>query len=469
MKNNWLNFRMIALLCALPMIATAVASAQHFAADSAPLVSDSVAAASTSNLSSNRVHTISLNRAGEIEGRIASLANEATQNDGLADLKVFFVRDGEIAKESKTAEDGTFIVDGLQEGIYSFVATGKSGFAAYGVRVVGFQEDSKLNVMEAAAVSPRFSVVKSILEKNLPAGIADEIIAASRNEGVDRVIGANRVRLTDGQLVGQVLPMLGDVSVVEGTKVHIIQDDEQVAEVEVSDRGSFMVTDLEPGVYDFVAAGPSGFAAVSFQAVDESVGEIGASVLADSDEIPVAIPAAAQGSGSSNAIPADIPFDSGYSDGGLVDSGYSDGGFVDGGYVDGGYSDSLDVCLTCQQDSGFVGDQIEYAGTEYYGDDVIYDSTPIEYASDSLGCSSAAGGACGSCGASPCNSCGGRTGRRGLFGRGGGLGLLGFGGLGGGLGSLAAIGGLAGGIVAIADDNDNDENPISISGAITGS
>jgi hypothetical protein len=198
-----------------------------------------------------------------------------------------------------------------------------------------------------------------------------------------------------------------------------------------------MVTDLEPGVYDFVAAGPSGFAAVSFQAIDEEVGEIGDSVLTDSDEIPVAIPATAQ-----DVIEADIPFDGGYADGGIVDS---------------GYSDSLDVCLTCQQDTGFVSDQIEYAGTDYYEGDMVYDSSPIEYASESVGCGAAAGGACGSCGdfsgVSSCDSCGGGCcgGGGGIF---GGRGLLGFGG-GGGLGRLLSLGGLAGGIVALASDNDD--------------
>ena len=412
MNNNWMNFRMIGLLFALPMIATAVASAQHFAAASAPLLGDAVATANVSGFTSDRVHTISLNRAGEVEGRIASFGDDNAQVEGLADLKIFFVRDGEIAQETKTTKDGIFAVDGLSEGIYSFVATGETGFAAYGVRVVGFEDGSDVNVMEAAAVSPNFSAVKSILKKNLPTDVANEIIAVSRdNKVVDRVVGANRVRLNDGQLVGHVMPMLGDVSIVEGTQIHIIQDDQQVAQVEVGKQGSFMVPDLEPGVYDFVAAGPSGFAAVSFQAVDAEVGAISESVLADSDEIPVAIPAAAQGSGTSfgpstGAIPADIPFDSGVSGGGFVDGGFSDGGFVDGGFSDGGFvdggcpggcSDSLDVCLTCQQDAGFVGEQIEYAGCDTCGGgEVIYDSSPIEYASESLGCGCAAGGSGGS-------------------------------------------------------------------------
>ena len=446
-----MNFRMIGLLFALPMIATAVASAQHFAAASAPLVSDSVATTNVSGFTSDRVHTISLNRAGEVEGRIASFSDDKAQVEGLADLKIFFVRDGEIAQETMTTEDGTFAVEGLSEGIYSFVATGETGFAAYGVRVVGFEDSSELNVMEAAAVSPNFSVVKSILKKNLPAGVADEIIAVSRDSKVvDRVVGANRVRLNDGQLVGHVLPMLGDVSIVEGTQIHIIQDDQQVAQVEVGEQGSFMVPDLEPGVYDFVAAGPSGFAAVSFQAVDAEVGEISESVLADSDEIPVAIPAAAQGSGTSGsgtsfgpaagAIPADIPFDSGISDGGFVD-----GGFVGGGCPGGGCSDSLDVCLTCQQDAGFVGEQIEYAGCDTCGQEVVYDSSPIEYASESLGCGCAAGGSGGAFTGGSCCGAGGAGGA------GGGL-------FGGGL-NFRRLGLLAAGIaipIAIAGGGDDD-------------
>ena len=57
----------------------------------------------------------------------------------------------------------------------------------------------------------------------------------------------------------------------------------------------------------------------------------------------------------------------------------------------------MDVCLTCQQDAGFVGEQIEYAGCDTCGGgEVIYDSSPIEYASESLGCGCAAGGSGGS-------------------------------------------------------------------------
>ena len=79
-----------------------------------------------------------------------------------------------------------------------------------------------------------------------------------------------------------------------------------------------------------------------------------------------------------------------------------------------------DSCLTCQQDAGFVGEQIEYAGCDTCGGgEVIYDSSPIEYASESLGCGCAAGGSGGSfAGGGCCNAGGGIGGGGGLLGGG---------------------------------------------------
>ncbi len=82
-----------------------------------------------------------------------------------------------------------------------------------------------------------------------------------------KVVGANRVRLIDGMLKGHVMPIVGDLATVKGTYVHILKDDESIAEVQADETGSFTVPDLVPGVYAFVAAGGNGFAAVSFEAI----------------------------------------------------------------------------------------------------------------------------------------------------------------------------------------------------------
>ena len=116
---------------------------------------------------------------------------------------------------------------------------------------------------------------------------------------------------------------------------------------------------------------------------------------------------------------------------------------------------SLQVCLTCEADSGIVEEQIDYSANDaFIVDSVPYEPTaPIEYASESLGCGCAAGGSCGSCG-SYSGAGAGLLGRGGSFGGGGGFGGAGFGG-GGSFGRLIGLGGLAVGVVAIADDNDS--------------
>ena len=435
---------MAAMLFALPVVATAAASAHQFLTDNAPIAEISPAMISDAGLISvQRSHTISLNESGSIDGRVATI-DAGSKANGLADLKVFLVNNGEIQAETVTDSDGLFSLTNIGEGVYSFVATGESGFAAYGVRVVANNGSDSVNVMEAAAVSPQAAVVRQILNKQLPTDIAQEIMDnAVVSDEAARVVGANKVSVKDGVLTGHVVPMLGELALVDGTSVFLIKGNEQVAEVTADSTGSFAIDDVEPGVYDFVAAGPTGFAAVSFEAVDEAASAPSdvASVVTDSEEIPVSLEPAIEPVAFQD-IPADIPFDGG----GVV-------------------SDSLDVCLTCQQDSGFVGDQVSYAGDEVIYDDA-YASTPIEYAGESVGCGAAAGGSCGSannfsgyssCSAcsSPCNSCGASAGgsRGGLFG-----GRL-FGGAAGGsrFGRLALLAGVATAI-AVGTDGDGRRN-----------
>ena len=457
MKNKWKTVKLGLMLFALPLMATAAATAHQLMVDASPIsLNIETPAAVDSAIGLARVHTVALNRNGAVEGRIASLDGV---NEGLAELKVYFVQNGEVISETSTNENGSFIAQQIPEGAYSFVASGASGFAAYGVRVVSDATGKLDNLMEAAAVSPSFDSVKQIIKDKLPAEVTDQILSTVVSDE-DRVVGSNRVRLNNGQLQGSVVALLGDRDSVAGTYVHIIRDNNQVAEVQADSSGSFMVSDLEPGVYDFVAAGPSGFAAVSFEAVQDEASVITdegtVADIVDTDELPVSIEPGAIEPGFVVADPIT------YQDAVLADIPY-----------DAGFSNSLDVCLTCQQDAGFVGEQV-YGG-EVYGGEVysepIYDGgqiidAPIEYAGESVGCGCASGGCCGAeanfsnfsscntCNAAPVvNSCCNTGGGGGLLGGGGGRlgGLLGSGG--GRLSRLALLGAI-GGIIAVAVDED---------------
>ena len=396
MTTKWNLLKAGALLLALPLMATAAVSASQWVNDTASIDLNVEVAAVKSSIGVTRVHAVALNSSGAIEGRVASMNAQGTQ--GIADLSVHFMKNGKVVQETITSSDGSFRVEGLSEGNYSFVASGENGFAAYGVQVVG--ETAGIdNVMEASAVAPGVAVVKQILDSNLPKEFASPV-AVTENP----VVGANRVNLNNGTLVGTVRSL--DNASVAGTLVHILKGDEQVAKVETNENGSFSIADMTPGVYNFVSTGPSGYAAVSFEAVNEVASDV---------EIPVAFsPAAA--------------------------------------IQEFGFSDSLDVCTTCGTGAGFQGDVV-------YDSAPVYEESfaPVEYASESIGCGGSCGASCGSCGnftsmASSCNTCGGGS-RGGLFG-GGRL----FGGSGGSrFGRLALLGGLVGGIIAIAVDDDDDE------------
>ena len=402
MKSNWNLLKAGALLFALPLMATAAVSASQWVNDSAPIDLNVEVAEVVSSIGVTRVHAVALNSSGAIEGRVASMDAQGTQ--GIADLSVQFMKNGKVIQETMTSSDGSFRVEGLNEGNYSFVASGENGFAAYGVQVVS-ETAGVDNVMEASAVAPGVSIVKQILDNNLP-----EKFSAPAESVKNPIVGANRVNLVDGKLVGTVRSL--DNASVAGTLVHILSGEKQVAQVETNEDGSFSIADMKPGVYNFVSTGPSGYAAVSFEAVNEVATDV---------EIPVSFsPAAA--------------------------------------IQEFGFSDSLDVCTTCGTDAGFGGDVV-------YDQAPVYEESfaPVEYASESIGCGGSCGASCGSCGnfsnvASSCSSCGGAASGGGrLFGGGGGR-LFG-----GRFGRLALIGAAVGIAVplAISGDNDNIDGPAS--------
>jgi hypothetical protein len=360
MKTQFQRFRTVALLAVLPLVATAAASAQQWMTDNSPINAEATLVSTAKPLATGRMHTVALNRAGAIEGRVAAIDRETKELQGLGGLKVFFVKDGKVAQQSMTSTDGSFVVEGLTEGAYSFVATGDQGFVAYGVQVVAEGKGTGSNIMEAGAVSRSVEVVKQVLGKQLPKEVANEIAKAGRSFN-GQLVGTNRVQLEGKKLKGRLTALVGALESVQGTVVRLFRDGQQVAEVIADANGEFTLEGIEAGVYEFVATGLAGFAAISFEAVDLA--------LADSDDMAVAL------------------------QDDMVDSGY------------------LDVGLAAQVDAGFVSDSVAYTGGDYmaYGDS-------LGCAGNDFGCGGAVGGSCGSCG-------GGVGGGRGLFG-GSGLGRL---------------------------------------------
>ena len=398
------TFRYAVVLLALPLIATAV-SASQWMYENTPLTVDVDAFAVLSAKDIQfRGHKVALNAAGQIEGRLTVFQDSEVD---FTEMKVHLIGDGKVGGTATPAADGTFYFSKVTEGAYSIIATGDNAFAAYGVHVVGEAVADVSSSMEMAMVTPKTAGVR-----NLISGVSEGVLAENGESDLGSVpIGANRVLLDGGMLTGSVRNLLPTQN--SGTaKVHLLKGEKSVAEVETDANGQFQVPDLEPGFYSFLATSQSGFAAISFEAV-------GSEVDLDAEDVSIEdLP----NKGLLGPAPAEVAYKA-----------YAQG-------------DDLDVVLT--NGNGYAN-YIDVVDDTY---DPVYTTefAPIEYVTESIGTGGAYGGTVGSSGQiQPILS----RRRRGAI----------FGGIGGRvrnlgrLGRLAILGGTIGGIIAIADGDDDPE------------
>lgn len=415
MKDVWKTFKLGLYVFALPLIATAAASAHQWITNNEPVSDISVptsivSESSVARISAIRNHTVTLNDKGEIQGRIATINPESTEAFGMTNMSVYFVRNGEVVEKTQTNTDGSFVTQSVGEGIYSFIAAGQQGFSTFGVNVVKSEGDSH-NYMEVAAISPNLKAVQEVIANNLPKTIVDDITADLENVQSlqpTEFAGTNRVQLTESGLMnGRVVSLIKNN--LEGMYAHLLQGETKVAEVAIGPNGDFSVSDLKPGIYDLIAIGQDGIAAVSIEAV---------AYAEETDETYTAL--------------QDIVYDS-------ADVALSQP--VDYGVIGG----ACDSCGGGIVDQGFVDNQIVYDSQP-----IEYSSSPIEYAGESVCGAVACGASCGGCGdfsgftSSGC--CGGSRG----FGGFGGL-------LGGGGRRLGLLGLIAGIAIPVAIGGDDDE------------
>ena len=422
MKDVWKTLKLGLYVIALPLVATAAASAHQWITNNEPVTEISVPTAVVSSSTVARVnairnHTVTLNDEGEIQGRIATINPESTEAFGMTNMSIYFVRNGEVVEKTDTNADGSFVATGVAEGVYSFIASGESGFSTFGVNVVKTDGDSQ-NYLEVAAISPNLETMKEIVANGLPKKVADQVAAdMSQVQSLQpsEFAGTNRVQLTEsGLLNGRVVSLVKNE--LEGMNAHLLQGSQKIAQVAIQANGEFSVSDLEPGVYDLVAVGQDGIAAVSFEAVAFNNNEV--------DETYTAL--------------QDIVYD------------------------------SVDVALAQPVDAVFIGGACSSCGGGTIDNSIVYDSAPIEYAQGSVEYASspieyAGESVCGgvACGSS-CGGCGNFSGFTSSGCCGGSRGFGGFGGrLGGGIGRRLGILGLIGGIIAVAVSDDDDDVIVS--------
>lgn len=419
MSNGFMNTQRIKLfglslvLTALPMLAATAQVSINLSDNFVP------APLAASQADAKTTNTIALNQFGGLFGQVASIDQFSKTATGLSGLDVFFVRDGEIIQQAQTNGEGEFSIKGLPEGAYSFYASGKNGLAAYGVYVTAQPQPGTQNILEAVAASTSNRALGELIQRNAPSQVAKSMQNAiqSVTRGTE-VQTSKQIRLINGRLYGKISTLFSEKQPIAGLQVQLIQNSETIAQVQTGTDGAFSIPDVEPGVYDYLIGGSNGFAAGSFEAIENT--------------------SATQQVSFRKMIT------------------------------------QLDACLTCPDAS--LEQPVDYAvGQDTYLEpsyDEASVEAPIEYAGESVGYGGASGGTCGACNTASSFDAGGvvsgdfgiQNGCGGTCGGGGGLGsrlgggrILGSGN--GGLRRLFRLAAIGGAIVAIADDDDDEASP----------
>ncbi len=247
------------------------------------MADDNIAAATQSASTLNQLFSkqwVRLDSDKAIAGNLVQLADD--DKAPVAGLPVYLVKDGEIAYNTKADEKGSFRFENVEIGTYSLVTRTNESIAAFSLAVLDNSNAHLSSSVEVRVVRPAGGRVKEILRSQL-LPVASLRTAAPVIEkdplGESRSFSKSQfVRLdSNGKLSGQ----LGSVASAKMNNmvVHVLRNGEEVARTKADADGKFSVDGLKPGVYGFIAAGSSGFAATSFQLVGSSVGSDGTKLI----------------------------------------------------------------------------------------------------------------------------------------------------------------------------------------------
>ncbi len=249
----------------LPLVITAAASAhQWMMTDSEIEFPESVGvslSATSTKVDGLRSFTVGVDQEGRVHGRVVSIEPSDGSAVGLGQLTIRFLQNGQLIKETESDADGTFAVDGLADGAYSFVAASESAYVAHGVNVSRLSNNP---MFETAALIHAMPQIRKILEGTQFVSKINE----STRQTTDVIVGANRVELTNGELRGRVVS--AGLSELLPTTVHLFRGEEKLTEASVDSNGKFRIQGLAPGVYEILVVGASGFAAACFETIDSA-------------------------------------------------------------------------------------------------------------------------------------------------------------------------------------------------------
>lgn len=147
-----------------------------------------------------RYYQAQLTPAGNLQGRVTSIARRAGRSYGLGGMNVSILERGRVIRTAITEPDGAFVVSDLLPGVYGVIASGRAGYGAFGFEAV--PSDATLPVPEAVSHTratvktvalrqpePTLELVVPLIPPQMVPAVVDSILAAYDTPPADGVAG----------------------------------------------------------------------------------------------------------------------------------------------------------------------------------------------------------------------------------------------------------------------------------------
>ena len=289
---------------------TVSAAVSNLAATDATEVSVPVAVSRTSITVDSTFCDVPLTADGSLTARFSGINVPSGELEPASDLEVTLVSADGTEITTSTAVDGLCLFSNVTPGPYTINVDGPQGRLSYGIRAVTGDVDvaetqtGNKAVPVSVSLAPRVdsalapsrdsaaldSVISSVIVTPVEGtaassgGAAMETGMGSASAAAETYLGHEPIRLNlDGSLEGQLAlldPVTGNVTPVKDLTVRFISNDEVVAITTVNPDGSFVQSNMLPGIYSMVVAGSDAIGYIGIEVVGAMANRPGAPIPA---------------------------------------------------------------------------------------------------------------------------------------------------------------------------------------------
>ena len=283
---------------------TVSAAVSNLAATDVTDVPVPVAVSRTSTTVDSTFCDVLLTADGSLTARFSGINVPSGELEPVSDLEVTLVSADGTEITTSTAVDGLCLFSNVTPGPYTINVDGPQGRLSYGIRAVTGDVDvaetqtGNKAVPVSVSLAPRLdsaltpsrdstvldSVISSVIVTPVEGTAAVETGMGSASAAAETYLGHEPIRLNvDGSLEGQLAlldPVTGNVTPVKDLTVRFISNDEVVAITTVNPDGSFVQSNMLPGIYSMVVAGSDAIGYIGIEVVGAMANRPGAPIPA---------------------------------------------------------------------------------------------------------------------------------------------------------------------------------------------